>query len=186
MGRARGLGKYKIAQMMGTGPAVERPAESAERNVLFGTRENRKTIAILAAVGFVLAAILHSLVARSERGFSVVAMLFSALHGGLIGMLFGQLILVYPDRVMVIFTLMGVLLGEFIYLAASGKFDTFEFNRETFQAILAIFFWSGFVGFWFGFVAYARRQEARRRFHERVGQRQEEMQEGQEQAPPGA
>jgi hypothetical protein len=96
------------------------------------------------------------------------------------------LTLVYPDRVMVLFTLLAVVVGEFIYLGASGKFDNFEFNRETFQAILAIFFWSGFVGFWLGFVAYARRLEARRRFQQRVEQRQEEIQEGEDQVPPRA
>lgn len=150
--------------MTSTGPVVPQPVE---KSVLFGTPEDRKTIIILACLGFVIAGLAYWLIAREEGSVPIPGIIFSAVNGGLLGMLLGQLILVYPDRVVVIFTLLGAFLAELIYLAGSGKLENFVFNSNTFLALLAIFFWAGWVGFWIGFVMYAKRERRRQRFQQR-------------------
>ena len=145
------------------------PVETGpERSILFGMPDNQKSIAILAGAGFLLIGLVYFALYRSDPGFSYMALFFIALHGGLLGMLLGQLILVYPDRVMVICTLIAVLVGVVIYVMATGMLDGgYRFGRRDFQAVLAIFFWAGFIGFWLGFVAYYRRVAERRRFQRR-------------------
>jgi len=153
-------------------PPPQEPApheqKPSEISVIFGNRETQKTIGIIAGVAFVSIALIYFLLFKNDPDFRILALLFAALHGGLGGMLIGQLILVYPDRVMVLFTLMGVVVGESIFLAASGVIDKgFVFDLDTFHGLVAVFFWAGFVGFWLGFVAYARRVSARKRFQQR-------------------
>jgi len=172
MARRRRLSRLKPAVDTPAGPAVGGPAR---KHVIFGTPEDRKTIIILMIVGFFVVGLLFYFLARDERPFPVIALLFTALHGALMGMLLGQLILVYPDRVVIIFTLLAVLIAELAYVVGSSQSKPFTFNREALQAMTALFFWAGFVGFWFGFAMYARREGARQRFQRRVGERQEEI-----------
>ncbi len=171
MARRRGMGKYKVAEMTSSGPVVQ---PSVKKHVIFGTPEDRKTIIILSVVGFFVIGLVYCFVARHERPFPLIALLFTALHGALMGMLLGQLILVYPDRVVVICTLLAILVAELAYVVGASQSKPFEFNREALQAMTALFFWAGFVGFWVGFAMYARREGARQRFQKRVGERKEE------------
>jgi len=185
MARRRRLSKYSVAKLTSTGPGVGGEAEEpqqqpAEKSVLFGTPSDRKTIAIVAGVGFVVMGLFHYLVGRASGGTSIAAILFTALHGALLGMLLGQLILVYPDRVVIIFTLLVGLVGELVYVVGTGRTAHFELNAQTVQAITAIFFWGGFVGFWIGFLMYTKHQKARMRFQQRIEDRAEEQQ----QLPP--
>jgi len=167
---AKVLGKYtNVPPKDRPEPPQARTAlETPDRNVIFGTRKNRKNIAELAAATFVFAGLVHLILAWNERPFSVMALLFSAFHGGLLGMLIGQLIWVYPDRVMIAFASIGALLGEVGLLAATGRFEPFRFNRDTFQAMIALAFWFGFIGFWVGFILFAKRLRERWRFHEHL------------------
>ena len=179
MARGRGLGKYNIVGPVSSAPQSTIPLEqSAEGvNLLFGTRENQKTIAVIAAVCFVAVAIVDFLIAKDEQPFPFVALLFTALHGGLVGMLAGQLILVYSDLMVIICTAMAVVIGEVTWLAISGVLDTgFVLDRHQLQAIVAVFFWSGFLGFWVGFIAFAKRLSERRHFQKRF--------QGEDELPP--
>lgn len=172
MARRRGLAKVR--------PAVETPAalavgQPARKHVIFGTPEDRKTIIILMIVGFLTVGLVYYFVAKDERPFPVIALLFTALHGALMGMLLGQLILVYPDRVVIIFTLLAILIAELAFVVGTSQSKPFRFNREALQAMTALFFWAGFVGFWIGYAMYARREGARQRYQRRFGDRKEEL-----------
>lgn len=175
MARRRGLAKYKIAEMKPAGAPSGTTQQPVERSVLFGTRENRKVILILSGVGLVVFALAYYLVAAKEE-FSVAAMIFTAINGALLGMLLGQLTLVYPDRAIVVCTLMGVLLGETLYVVLSVRGeDAFAFNSEVLRDMTAIFFWAGWLGFWIGFIAFAKRQARRQRFQQRVHRSTEDL-----------
>ena len=171
MARRRGMAKYKVAEMTSSGPVVQKPVK---KHVIFGTPEDRKTIIILMVIGFFVVGLVYSFVARNERPFPIIALLFTALHGALMGMLLGQLILVYPDRVVIICTLLAILIAELAYVVGTSQSKPFEFNRDAFQAMTALFFWAGFVGFWIGFAMYARREGTRVRFQKRIEERREE------------
>ena len=164
------LGKYANSppKEKTEAPEARTALETPGRNVIFGTRKNQKSIVELAAAGFVVAGLIHLALAWNERGFSVIALLFSAFHGALLGMLIGQLIWVYPDRVMIAFASIGAFLGEVAGLGATGRFSPFHANRDTFQVILAVAFWFGFIGFWIGFIAFAKRLRRRWRYHEHL------------------
>jgi hypothetical protein len=180
------LGKYANSppKEKTEAPEARTALETPGRNVIFGTRKNQKSIVELAAAGFVVAGLIHLALAWNERGFSVIALLFSAFHGALLGMLIGQLIWVYPDRVMIAFASIGAFLGEVAGLGATGRFSPFHANRDTFQVILAVAFWFGFIGFWIGFIAFAKRLRRRWRYHEHL-ERMEEIGEGAEEAGDG-
>ena len=156
-------------------PEAKEKVFESERLMLFGPPQTQKTIAILAFAGLVVAALVYGVLLRSrpEATFPWPGFIFTALHGALTGMLLGQLILVYADRIIILFTLMSIFVSETVYGAAMwSALPKFEFTRERFQEILAIFFWAGFVGFWIGFAFYAKRLRDRRRFQQRysVGQ----------------
>jgi hypothetical protein len=148
-------------------PQAASKPRPAERGVVFGTPEDRKKIAISAAVGFAIMALVFLVISKDERPFPAVPMILVAIHGGLLGMLFAQLALVFPDRVIVICTLFGGVMAEVIYFFASGKYQKFDFDRPTFQEIVLLFFWGAFIGFWVGFVNYAKRRKAYQRFQQR-------------------
>jgi hypothetical protein len=173
---AKVMGEHKTAPptAMTEPPEARFSLESPGRSVIFGTRKDQKSIAELAAAGFVVAGLIHLALGWNERGFSVIALLFSAFHGGLLGMLIGQLIWVYPDRVMIAFASIGAFLGVVVVLVATGRFEPFQPNRDTFQVVLALAFWFGFIGFWVGFISFAKRLEQRWRYHERI-ERMEEI-----------
>ncbi len=172
MARRRGLGKYKVARMM---PAAahtaaetgEEPTE--ERGVIFGTPQNRKAIIIMSIAGFVLVGLVHFFMTRNDSDFSVPAVILTAVHGGLIGMLMGQLMFVYPDGVMVVSTLIAIAAFEGLYVFwRSGDVRGFEFDRNALTAMVGIFFWSGFVGFWGGFIFYITGHQKREHFQKRM------------------
>ena len=175
MARRRALAKYRLAEMTKTAtsaPAASRPP--AGKGVLFGTPDNRKVIIIMSVVGMLLFALLHFVISP-EGQLSVAALIFTAVHGALLGMLIGQVMLVYPDRVMVVFVVMAVLLGETVYLAATKQFEHFEFNVERLRDMTAIFFWAGWVGFWLGFIVLVKRAKRRRLFQMRFQAAAEEL-----------
>jgi len=176
MARRRTLAKYKLAEMTGTTTTVKTSPsqQAAEKSVLFGTRDNRKMIIIMSGVGVMLLGLFHYAISP-EGELSPAALIFTAIHGGLLGMLLGQLMLVYPDRVMVVFVLMAVLLCESLYVVATGKLDHFEFNVEVLRDMTAIFFWSGWVGFWLGFIMLAKRAKRRRAFQQRFQSAADEL-----------
>ncbi len=163
-------------EAQGEQPAAEQkpaaqPQEKAfesERLMLFGPPATQKNIAVFAAMGLVFMGLFYFLLAREERPFPWPGLIFAAVHGALLGMLIGQLILVYADRIIVLFTLMAMFIAETIYGAARWSgLQKFEFNRARFQEILAILFWAGFVGFWIGFIFFVNRLRARERFKKR-------------------
>jgi len=169
MARRRGLSKYRVAEMKPAAPTGATPQAAAERSVIFGTPDDRKRILIMMGVGLVLFALGYYLLAKDTGAVSIAALIFTAINGALLGMLLGQLMLVYPDRVMVVFVLMAVLLGETLYVVASGKLEKgFTFTADVLRDMTAIFFWAGFLGFWFGYIMFARRQIKRRRFQQRI------------------
>ncbi len=144
----------------------EKPFES-ERLMLFGPPATQKNILILAIVGLVVMGLIYVVLAKDERPFPVGALIFTAIHGALLGMLMGQLMLVYADRLIVLFTLMAVVVAESIYGATRwAGLDKVD-HRQLFQEVLGIFFWAGFVGFWIGFVFFVRRLRARAKFQRR-------------------
>ncbi len=146
---------------------AEKPFES-ERLMLFGPPRTQKTIAMVSGIGLVFTAIVYAILSKDVKPFPLAGLIFVAIHGALLGMLLSQLILVYPDRNIIIFTLMAVVVGESIYGGVIwSKLPEFVFNRQRFQEILAIFFWAGFVGFWVGYAFYAKRQSDRKKFVQR-------------------
>lgn len=152
--------------------AGEKAFES-ERLMLFGPPGTQKTILILAIAGLLVSGIVYYALApaldKAAEGLRVVPMIFVMIHGALTGMLLGQLIMVYPDRIIILFTLMTVFIAETIFGALTwGGTEKFVFNRASFGIILAILFWGGFVGFWIGFAFYAKRLRDRQRFNRRI------------------
>jgi hypothetical protein len=144
----------------------EKPFES-ERLMLFGPPRTQKNIAVISVTGLVLMGLIYVVLAKDEKPFPVGALIFAAIHGGLLGMLMGQLILVYADRMIVLFTLMAVVVAESIYGATHwAGLETIN-HRQLFQEVLGIFFWAGFVGFWLGFIFFVKRLRDRARFQRR-------------------
>ena len=177
--------KYRVAETetpetSESGLAVSQPEE--KKSVLFGSRADRKAIIVMSIVGFLVMALAYYVVAAAEgSGISIPALLFTAFHGALLGMLLGQLIFVYPDNIMIIFTLLTVVIGETAYVFGLRRPGKPAFDIDDFLATVAVFFWAGFVGFWVGFLVYVKRVRARQRFRRRYETRQAE-----EQLPPDA
>jgi hypothetical protein len=156
------------------------PPKPEEPHVLFGTKHDQKTIAIAAGIGFAFIGIIYGAMAYNDpklsKGLSpYLTCFFAALHGGMAFGLITQLALVYRDRVVVLCTILGILLGEFGFLWGSGQMENFVLDRLTFGMIVAVFFWSGFVGFWVGFIFYAKRLQRLQRFQSRYRGRSEEI-----------
>jgi hypothetical protein len=151
----------------------EEKAFESERLMLFGPPGTQKNILILAIVGLLFSGIVYyaspAAKENAAKGLQAAPMIFVMIHGALTGMLLGQFILVYPDRIIILFTLMSMLVAETIFGAVTwGGTEKFVYNRSTFGIILAILFWGGFVGFWIGFAFYAKRLSDRKRFQRRI------------------
>jgi hypothetical protein len=183
MGRRRGISKFAPtpetpqpqAQAGTTGTQADLAAApvkkegffESERRLLFGPVEKQKGVLILMIVGLVVAGLGYVLSPSAKPGDALRfgPMAFVLIHGALIGMLMGQLVLAYPDGMIVLFTLMSIVIAESIY--GAWKWQNFVFCRERLQEILGLFFWPGFAGFWFAFWMYFRRGQARKRFVQR-------------------
>ena len=167
MARRRGLDKFAApepepapetqagAEQPVAAKVEEKPFEE-ERLMLFGPPATQKTILVFIIVGLLFSGLLYFLSPpapqNADKGLRVVPMIFVMVHGALLGMLLGQLFLVYADRIIVLFTLMGVVIGEAIFCAVKYNDHPFVYHRVAMGMLLGVFFWSGFVGFWIGFI----------------------------------
>ncbi len=162
-------------------PVAEKPKEpegpkeaafESERLMLFGKPQTQRTILKFAIGGFVAIGVLYYVIAHEEKGFHWVPLIFTAVFGGLAGMLVGQIALVFKR--MVFWICAGLLIA-----ASEGGWALFlqdrnEAHSTIFSGVVAIFFLAGFIGFWVGFIFYQKQLRRQERFQQRYSQMLEE------------